>query len=145
MQNLLALALLAGLCLAIRVLSVPPSWLGSVADRVTRPRTAEDGGRPTSGDGYRYHEADPTTVESGLLAQPFIRSRLDALVEELERLDRDPDVFAKAFHLMAARSAREALLADASRLATQPRRSAGSTFDVEVLGSSTGTREELEL
>jgi hypothetical protein len=85
------------------------------------------------------------TVVWGLFTSPFIRRRLDVLAEELERLDRDPDIFAKAFHTMAARGAYEALLADASRLADQPGRYAGPTLDLELAGPSTGLYEELEL
>ena len=90
-------------------------------------------------------DADETTVEWALFSLPFIRRRLAALAEELDRLDHDPDVFAKAFHTKVARSAYEELLAEASRLATQPPRHAGQTLDVEIAGTSTRTREVLEL
>jgi len=43
-----------------------------------------------------------------------------------------------------ARAAHEALLVDASRIADQPRY-ADQLFDVDLLGPSTGPREELEL
>jgi hypothetical protein len=144
MQNLLAVVLVAVLCLAIRLLSSPPSWVGSLADRVPRARVPDDGEPPESGADVPGG-ADQVTVEEVLLTQPFVRRRLDALAEELERLDRDPDVFAKAFHTMVARSARDALRADASRLADRPPRCTRDTFDVEVVGPSTGPREELEL
>jgi hypothetical protein len=110
-------------------------------DAYALPPVQIDAERAGDGPG----EADETTVEWGLFSWQFIRRRLDALSEELERLDRDPDVFAKAFHTMVARSAYEALLADASRLADQPRRYAGQTLDVEFVGPSTGMREVLEL
>jgi histone H3/H4 len=90
-------------------------------------------------------EDDDTTVEWQLFSLPFVRRRLAALAEELERLDRDPDVFAKAFHTMVARSAYETLSADASRLAEQARRHTGRTLDVELAGPSQGVGEVLEL
>jgi hypothetical protein len=144
MELLFAVLAMAGLFLAINASWFPPSWLGWVADRVTGLKLADDGERPRGAEDGPG-EADETTVEWGLLARPFIRRRLDALAEELERLDRDPDVFAKAFHTMVARSAHDALLADASRLAHQPPRYASQTFDVELMGPSTGFSEELEL
>jgi hypothetical protein len=54
-------------------------------------------------------------------ALPFIRHRLDVLAAELERLDDDPDIFAKAFRTNAARSAYRALIEDATRLAEASR------------------------
>jgi hypothetical protein len=94
-----------------------------------------------SGDG----SGDSGGQEWAALTRPYIRGRLDALAAELERLDRDPDVFAKAFHTMAARSALESLLADLSRLADRPARPAGPRFEVEAAGTSTGSLEALEL
>ena len=141
MDSLVVVAVTATLCLVIRLLACPPSWLGRVADRVTRPTADDDGEWPAAAaDGPGL-----ATSEWELMTHPFIQHRLDALVAELERLDRDPDVFAKAFHTMAARSARDALLADAARLATQPSRCAGQTFAVELVGPWTGAREEIEL
>ncbi len=139
MQNLLAVVLVAGFGLTIRLLWDRPSWLTWLADRL--PRLVAD-------DVERVGAAGPDeiTVEPGLFSQTFIRRRLDALVEELERLDQDPDVFAKAFHTKVARSAHDALLADASRLSHQPPRYAAHTFDVEVIGRwTTAPPEELEL
>jgi hypothetical protein len=137
MQLLVAIAMTAGLCLAIRLLWEPPPWLGWVADRLAPLMVADDVEQPG---------AAGITVEPGLLSRPFIERRLDALVEELERLDQDPDVFAKAFHTHVVRSAQHALLADASRLSDQPRSSTSQTFDVEVAGRwTTAPAEELEL
>jgi len=130
MQSVVALALMAGVCLAIKVLWFPPPWLEWVPERITRSS---------------FVDGDETTVEWGLLAQPFIQRRLDALAQELDRLDREPDIFAKAFHTMVARSAHEALLADAFRAAGEPPRYAAQNFDLEILRASTGPREELEL
>jgi hypothetical protein len=123
MEILLTLAVSAVLFLTIEVLWRARSWSGLSA---------------TTAD-------DDSVVEWELFSLPFVRRRLAALAEELERLDRDPDVFAKAFHTMVARSAYEALSADASRLAEQARRHPGPTFDVELVGSSQGVGEVLEL
>ena len=133
MRGLLAVAVISGLCLAMLL---RPAWVAWVAERVPRLMRADDGSSSAATEDGADH--------IGLLPQPYVRRRLDALVEELERLDSDPDVFARAFHTMVARSAREALLADESRLARQPRSPASSAFDVE-LPRSTGWREELEL
>jgi hypothetical protein len=141
MGSLSAVVLLAGLCVALGLLWFPSSWLRWFADRVTQ-LTISDVGRQPGTDGI---EAEQTTPEWDLLTRPYIRGRLDALTQELERLDRDPDVFAKAFHTMVARSAREALLADASRLLDRPSRYAGQRFEIEVAGTSAGPLEELEL
>ena len=124
MEILLTLAVSAVLFLTIEVLWRSRSWSWSAG--------AATGDEDTAG-------------EWELFSLPHVRRRLAALAEELERLDRDPDVFAKAFHTMVVRSAYEALSADASRLAEQARRHTGPTFDVERVGSSQGSREVLEL
>jgi hypothetical protein len=90
-------------------------------------------------------EADGTAVEGGLFSPEFVRRRLAALAEELDRLDHDPDVFAKAFHAKAARAAYEALVADASRLTDRPRPQVGAVLDDVVVGTAGGVREVLEL
>ena len=127
MEILLTLAVSAVLFLTMEVLWRSRSWSASSAGSAA---TAED---------------DDTAVEWELFSLPFVRRRLAALAEELERLDRDPDVFAKAFHTMVARSAYETLSADASRLAEQARRRTGRTLDVELVGQSHGVGEVLEL
>ena len=144
MADLLAIALVAGLWLAIEVIWSPPSSLGWFPDRFTRPEPAADGGQPETA-GYGTGEADQTNVDWELHNQQFVRRRLDALAEELDRLDREPDVFAKAFHTMVARAAHDALLADASRLADRAPRYAGPARNFEVGGASTGRSEELAL
>jgi hypothetical protein len=127
MEILLTLAVAAVLFLTIEVLWRSRSWSGRSAGAAA---PAED---------------DDAAVEWELFSLPFVRRRLAALAEELERLDRDPDVFAKAFHTMVARSAYEALSADASRLAEEARRRTGPTFDVERVGPSQRVGEVLEL
>jgi hypothetical protein len=90
------------------------------------------------------------SVQWSLFSRPFIAHRLAALDRELERLEHDPDVFAKAFHTIAARSAYEALAADARRLADTPDPSfadggRGRRLEFELLGPSAGRREELDV
>jgi hypothetical protein len=144
MRSLFAVTVMAGLTLAIGVLWVSPSGLDWFRDSASRWRFShadDPRGRAEGGTG----DADGTTVEWELLSRPYLQRRLDALTQELQRLDRDPDVFAKAFHTMVARSAHQALLAEASRLAARPPRRADPTFEVEVAGTSTGPQEELQL
>jgi hypothetical protein len=152
MQDLSAVVLLAGLFAAMGLLWVPSSWLSWCADGVTRLLSDPADRAGTAGDG-----SEAGTQEWEALTRPYVRGRLDALAEELERLERDPDVFAKAFHTMAARSALESLLADASGLTDRPTRAAGQVgaagrvgpvgqrFEIEAPGTSTGPLEELEL
>jgi hypothetical protein len=143
MGSLLAVVLVAALVFAVTVLGYPPSWSSWVTDRVAGWPVLDAGGRtPAAGDEPEPAEA---VVEWDVLTQPFVHRRLDALAREIERLDRDPDVFAKAFHTMAARSAQEALLADASRLADRSAFCAGQPFDLELTAPSAALREEMEL
>jgi hypothetical protein len=90
------------------------------------------------------------SAQWSLFSRPFIAHRLAALDRELERLEHDPDVFAKAFHTLAARSAYEALAADARRLADTLDPSyadggRGRGMEFELLGPSAGRREELDV
>jgi hypothetical protein len=150
MEFVFTVALTAGLFLAIALLWFPPSWLAWAEERIMGREPVGDVDEPVAAVrvGEGPGEGLEMTVNWGLFPQAFVRRRLDALAEELERLDRDPDVFAKAFHTTVARSAYEALLVDASKLSDQPWRPAGPMIDfevLEVLGTSTGLREELEL
>ena len=81
----------------------------------------------------------------GIISEDLIRRRLDALADELDRLERDPDVFAKAFHTVAARSAYDALAADVSHRPRRSLRYAGSGLDLEITTSSHAVREVLDL
>jgi hypothetical protein len=90
-------------------------------------------------------DVEGSPVEGGLFSPAFVRSRLAALAEELERLDRDPDAFAKAFHTIAARTAYEALLADAARLTERPPPPGATVLAAEAVGASHGIREVMEL
>jgi len=82
----------------------------------------------------------PPPVE-GLLTSAFVQHRIRALAAELERLDRDPSIFARAFHTRATRTAYEALLAEA-------RRTAATTLPPDVVlspGPVRAEREEIEI
>ena len=89
------------------------------------------------------------TVEGDFLTLAFVRRRMDVIADELERLGRDPAVFAKAFRTIVARSAYEALMADASRLAAIPSldldRNLHLHLDLDLEGTPTQRREVLEL
>jgi hypothetical protein len=89
--------------------------------------------------------AEAAALEWSLFSQANVRRRLAALAEELDRLDHDPDVFAKAFHTKAARAAYEALLADVSRVGDRPRPQAGAVLEAEPRTSSRGFGEVLDL
>jgi hypothetical protein len=120
-----------GILLAVMVLAallVPVGLLGV-------PQTA-----PASDTGEAADEVP------ALFSEDMIRRRLDALADELDRLERDPDVFAKAFHTNVARSAYETLVADRARMAEETRRVVAGTVEFELLEpSGAGPVAELEL
>lgn len=72
-------------------------------------------------------------------ALPFVQRRLGALTAELDRLEHDRTVFARAFRTHVAMAAYSALLEDADRL------TAAMTFEAEIRGSTSPLREELEV
>jgi hypothetical protein len=87
-----------------------------------------------------------------------VRQRLAALRAELNRLDGDQTVFARAFHTHVARTVLEALAADEARLAALPfmnmalgdlsqSTASSSTSDVGLWSDSspTGRREVLDV
>jgi hypothetical protein len=89
---------------------------------------------------------DADGLGAGLFSEELIRRRLDALADELERLERDPEVFARAFHTNVARTAYETLLVDAAQLTEQTRRIVAGTIEFEILEpSGRGPCEEIEL
>jgi hypothetical protein len=140
MEMLLVAVALAALLLPMELLRVPPSW-----SRVVDGESGDD-------VATRAHDADRDFLElslhGGLFTWQHIRSRLDALTEELAQLDRDPDVFAKAFHTYAARAAYQELLADASKLSAEPTAFVGAvatSLDLELAGPTIGPCEVLEL
>jgi len=100
--------------------------------------------RETSGSAQVQSLSDP-------LALSFVRHRLDVLAEELERLEDDEEIFAKAFRTHAAKSAFQDLLVDAARLAENSRFAGVSPLsdvtivEVEMANSMSPFREELEV
>jgi hypothetical protein len=143
MQILLAVALMAALLVPLEQLWSPSASSVQVADRVSQWDLVEVE-QPGAG-GAAWGDSVEMTMEWGLFTRAFIGRRLAALAEELERLDREPDIFAKAFHTSVARSAYEALLVDASRLSDQPSRPTVQSLEFELLGPVTVLHEELEL
>ena len=96
MEVVLALALLA-------VLLLPTDVLRGVA--------------PPAGSPSEEARPGPQDLDGGgLFSREFIQWRLDVLADELARIDADPGVMARGFRTTVARSAYEALLADAAAL-----------------------------
>jgi hypothetical protein len=160
METLFAILLMAGLFIVLDLAWPPPAWLRGlvVADArragsrrmgtrhpgTRHPDTTHDDDSELTRSSNELADEDDSSAEIAdewdLLPMPFIRVRLQVIADELDRLAREPDVFARAFHTMAARSAYEALQADASRLAALP------TLEFGLTGSSARqVREELEL
>jgi hypothetical protein len=146
MGLLVTFVLAAGLFLGLELLWSRPSRFAALpGPRVeSEPRTAAPQ--------LDYDvEADPGAL-------PFVRHRLDVLAAEMEWLDHDETVFARAFRYRAAQTAYDALLVEAIRLAALSRltvaaRTAGETvieLEAGPAGSPFGSglaprREELEL
>jgi hypothetical protein len=135
MEILFTLILGAGVLLGLHLLA---SSRRSLRTGVHNP-ISKQASDPTS------NQAGVGGVEVGLLTPTSCRERIDALAAELARLDRDPDVFAKAFHVLVARSAYRALLADAARLGEESRSAGlpGPECDQDWEGSSTAVRREV--
>jgi hypothetical protein len=140
---LLAVTLLVGLLLPLEQFGLPSIWGGRVPVGPATPQQVgdDDRRRPSR---HQPDARDDLTAEWGLFTAEFVRDRLRALEEELGRLDRDPDVFAKAFHTIVARSAYEALRVEATTLPEKPWWRVGEVVDTEVIFSSAGPREVLE-
>jgi hypothetical protein len=86
--------------------------------------------------------------EWGLLSLAFVRYRMAMLADELDRMDHDSQMFARAFHTMVARSVYDDLAADATRLAALPIAHHGQVvidYDVDVKATTGRRREVLEL
>ena len=88
---------------------------------------------------------EPPVEDWDPFALPFMRRRLDLLAAELDRLDRDPAIFAKAFRTRVAQLAFDAVLADTTRLAAVTSLAAVTTIEMEITGSGGPLREELEV
>ena len=145
MAILIAVTVLVGLLLPLEQFGLPPALQGRL--RVGDGDADGGGGhgdrsRPDRTD--QGDERDGLSAQWGLFTAEFVRDRLHALEEELQRLDSDPDVFAKAFHTLAARSAYDALLGEERAVTEQPWWRVGEVVDAEVLASSGGLREVLE-
>jgi hypothetical protein len=102
-------------------------------------------------DPARGSSASDSSALPDPLALTFVRNRLDVLAAELERLDNDPEIFAKAFRTHAARSAYQDLLVDAARLGEASRfvgvspLSDVTMVEVEMAVSASPCREELDI
>jgi hypothetical protein len=134
-MDLLITFILPGvLFLALEVFWCRPAWLRELAGAPER--------RPGAPELLR--EWDP-------FALPLLQQRMDELAAELERLDDDPVIFAKAFRTHVAQAAYQAVLAEAielanaSRLATLSRLADTTIVDVQIWTSLSPHREELEV
>lgn len=172
MELLVVLALLAALLCVPELAARPPRWLRRAGDLVTGRDAPEpdDGGRqvvgadgavdvtPSGGAaaGAAGGAAERAAggggagadVAWGLFSPEFVRRRMAALDAELSRLDRDRQVFARAFHTIAAQTAYEALRAEERRLtgpagSDRPAGPAGSAL--VRAGAGPARREELDL
>ena len=96
-------------------------------------------------------EAAPFSADWDPHALSNVHHRMDVLAAELERLERDHSVFARAFRTHVAKSAYAALLADAARLAEVSRLAQASradttmTIEMELPSSSSPVREVLDI
>jgi hypothetical protein len=133
MDLFIALTWFAALVLLGWVLQSTPVWVARLWTKLTEVTPPAPGSEPLD-----------LTLQSSLFSGPFIRERLDALHHELQQLDRDPVVFAKAFHTIAARSAYDALVADATKVTVRPHHRVGEVVEIELAGASDGTYEVLE-
>jgi hypothetical protein len=133
MDLLLTFILPAVLFLALEFFWCRPSWLRASSDALR-----------AFGAPQRLADEDP-------FAWSFVRNRMDVLAAELERLENDTSIFAKAFRTHVAQAAYQALIADAARLANESRLAAISPspdvtiVEMEMLNSLPPLREELEV
>jgi hypothetical protein len=104
MDLLLTLLLLVAIFVALRLIVSPPAWLRARAEAAAQ-RWRDEGTTPTE------------ALQWEVLDLPLVRRRLYAVSVELDRLEHDPSVFARAFRTRAFQSAYRALLADEARLA----------------------------
>jgi hypothetical protein len=113
-----------------------------------RPRWVPQALRPDGEWDLWPQVSAPRRTGEDLFTLSFVRHRLDVLAAELEQLDADRSVFARAFRTHAVQAAYDALLDDASRLA------AVQTLELDLVpacvwtdpcGWGTSRREELEL
>jgi hypothetical protein len=108
-------------------------------------------GRPPQQPLAEIQDGETTTpdlVSCDPLALPQVYRRLEVLAAELERLEHDESIFARAFRWQVATIAYEALVEDASRLSAVSHlaaaAAAGNTVvEIGAFGSSRLQREEL--
>jgi hypothetical protein len=96
--------LLAFLLLTVLLLVIEGIW--------RHLRSRQPSSWPTTLEPDRSLYWDPTAL-------PRVQRRLDVLAAELQQLDEDETIFARAFRIRAAKSAYQALLDDAARLTEQ--------------------------
>jgi hypothetical protein len=137
MDMLLTFILPAGLFLILELFWCRPSWSLSVSGAGLEREPLESGPPPVEPDW-------------GLFSLPFVRHRLDVLAAELEQLERDESIFARAFRYRVAQSAYAALLVDAARLANASLLAVGLSLDagsiqIEAWESRGELQEELEV
>lgn len=132
MAIVLLLLLLVAVAAAIDLAIPPrPAWA-----------TALTGRRGTAPADDAFGPA-PTTA--GIFSRELVQQRLDLLAAELQRLETDRAIFARAFRTYVAKDAYAALLADRTRLARVTTLDLGGvTFEDDVAGARP-LREELEL
>lgn len=144
MAIILLLLLLAAVAAAIDLAIPPrPAWFRVLAGRPSAP--ADDDGGHDTGHDAAHDAADDRPVTAGLFSHELVQQRLDLLAAELQRLDTDRSIFARAFRTYVAKDAYAALLADRTRLArVRTLDLGGVTFDDDV-PRVRAMREELEL
>jgi len=154
MDILLPIVLLVVLFLALEFFVWRSTW-----QKPTRQESAPDclWHDPSRASGEIDFQAkdQPLDDDWDPAALPFVRHRLDVLAAELEWLERDHSVFARAFRTQVARSAYQALIADATRLSEVARLAeggrlahaagSGTTIEVEIPGPRALVREELDI
>jgi len=137
MDTLLTLLLSGALFLALEYFWCRPTWRHGSAEA-----WREDDHQ--SGPPQFLPDWDPVVLSAVL-------HRLDLLAAELERLENDPTIFARAFRTQAVQSAQQALVADATRMAKASRMAAISPLpdttivEIEMANSLTPFQEELEV
>ena len=131
MAIVLVLLLLVAVAVAIDLAIPPrPAWATALAGRRTQPPPDDAVG--------------PAPM-AGLFSRELVQQRLDLLSAELQRLETDRSLFARAFRTYVAKDAYSALLADRTRLARVTTLDLGGiTFEDDVPGVRS-RREELEL
>lgn len=106
---------------------------------------------PEADLGFAADDGDPGQADgegAGLFSVAFVRGRLIALQAELDRLDRDQEMFARAFHLGIARSVYKDLQVEEARLSAELEPvEVGAVLvgDLDDAWSSSGRREVLDL